>query len=188
MYIYLTHFGLVAPSVANVQAAIEHIFPLVSEFKAGDKETDKNIVAQEMKFIKKQRGSIQPSKPVTRFEEYQEVEMYDTDCSDEEFDSDESQDWIKINLIGLWRWMLNSPLVCFSEWCLSGMYRFDSVYTYVFSPTKKRNLCSLIMNDPCKLWLSIHYKHRLFDIEYAMTIMIGVYESVINAQEMCLYW
>lgn len=81
-----------APSVANVQAAIEHIFPLVSEFKAGDKETDKNIVAQEMKFIKKQRGLIQPSKPVTRFEEYQEVEMYDTDCSDEEFDSDESQD------------------------------------------------------------------------------------------------
>lgn len=82
-----------APCVANVQAAIEHIFPLVSEFKAEDREiVDKNLVAQEMKFIKKQRGSLQPAKPVSRFEEYQEVEMYDTDCSDEEFDSDESQD------------------------------------------------------------------------------------------------
>lgn len=82
-----------APCVANVQAAIEHIFPLVSEFKAEDKEiVDKNLIAQEMKFIKKQRGSLQPAKPVSRFEEYQEVEMYDTDCSDEEFDSDESQD------------------------------------------------------------------------------------------------
>lgn len=65
----------------------------MSEFKAEDKEiVDKNLIAQEMKFIKKQRGSLQPAKPVSRFEEYQEVEMYDTDCSDEEFDSDESQD------------------------------------------------------------------------------------------------
>ncbi|XP_048759959.1 TATA box-binding protein-like 1 [Ostrea edulis] len=82
-----------APSVANVQAAIEHIFPLVSEFKAADKDTDKDIVAQEIKFMQKQRGSLQPKQPVSKYEDYEKVEVYDTDYSDdEEFDSDESQD------------------------------------------------------------------------------------------------
>lgn len=106
-------FILTAPCVANVQAAIEHIFPLVSEFKAEDREiVDKNLVAQEMKFIKKQRGSLQPAKPVSRFEEYQEVEMYDTDCSDEEFNSDESQDWVcsYINHKWKWKWKFTSPV------------------------------------------------------------------------------
>ncbi|XP_061167786.1 TATA box-binding protein-like 1 [Saccostrea echinata] len=82
-----------APSVANVQAAIEHIFPLVSEFKAEDKDTDKNVIDKEIRFMQKQRNSLQPAKPVSRYEDFEKVEMYDTDYSDdEEFNSDESQD------------------------------------------------------------------------------------------------
>lgn len=82
-----------APSVANVQAAIEHIFPLVSEFKAEDKDTDKNVIDKEIRFMQKQRSSLQPAKPVSRYEDFEKVEMYDTDYSDEEeFNSDESQD------------------------------------------------------------------------------------------------
>ncbi|XP_062593734.1 TATA box-binding protein-like 1 [Saccostrea cucullata] len=82
-----------APSVANVQAAIEHIFPLVSEFKAEDKDTDKNVIDKEIRFMQKQRSSLQPAKPVSRYEDFEKVEMYDTDYSDEEeFNTDESQD------------------------------------------------------------------------------------------------
>lgn len=104
----------------------------MSEFKAEDKEiVDKNLIAQEMKFIKKQRGSLQPAKPVSRFEEYQEVEMYDTDCSDEEFDSDESQDWV-CSYIPIASESESSPHQC-DPLSSFDIFNFECVYTCVWS-------------------------------------------------------
>lgn len=78
-----------APCVANVQSAIEHIFPLVLEFRTDDQDIDKNLLENETKFIRKQRGIVKPKRPVMNYEDYEE---FDSDDSEGSFDSDESQD------------------------------------------------------------------------------------------------
>lgn len=80
--------------MANVQSAIEHIFPLVLEFRADDKDFDKSLLENETRFIRKQRGIVKPKRPVMKYEDCEDL---DSDCEinsedEEEFDSDESQD------------------------------------------------------------------------------------------------
>lgn len=75
-----------APSVANVQSAIEHIFPLVVDFKTVKSEVSEDILMKEARFIQKQRV-IKPKRPITKFEEDLEYED-DWDTSDEEYESD----------------------------------------------------------------------------------------------------
>lgn len=76
-----------APCVANVQSAIEHIFPLVVEFKAAKAEISEDILMKEARFIQKQRV-IKPKRPITKFDEDLEYED-DWDSSDSEYDSDQ---------------------------------------------------------------------------------------------------
>ncbi|CAC5407581.1 TBP [Mytilus coruscus] len=76
-----------APCVDNVQSAIEHIFPLVAEFKAVKSEVNAELLMKEARFIQKHRV-IKPKRPITKFEEDLEYE----DSSDEDFDSEEDQD------------------------------------------------------------------------------------------------
>lgn len=76
-----------APCVDNVQSAIEHIFPLVAEFKAVKSEVNAELLMKEAKFIQKHRV-IKPKRPITKFEEDLEYE----DSSEEDFDSEEDQD------------------------------------------------------------------------------------------------
>ncbi|XP_033738196.1 TATA box-binding protein-like protein 1 [Pecten maximus] len=78
-----------APCVANVQSAIEHIFPLVLEFRADDEDIDKSLLENEARFIRKQRGIVKPKRPVMNYEEYED---FNSDDSEGSFDSDESQD------------------------------------------------------------------------------------------------
>ncbi|KAK3091572.1 hypothetical protein FSP39_020899 [Pinctada imbricata] len=80
-----------APRVANIQSAIEHIFPLVLEFRSEKNDIDKDILSKEMRFIQKQRKAIKPKRPILDYQEI-DLEDYDSDWSEEEFDSDTSQD------------------------------------------------------------------------------------------------
>ena len=73
--------------MANVQSAIEHIFPLVVEFKAAKNEVSEDIILKEARFIQKQRV-IKPKRPITKFDEDMEYED-DYDSSDSEYDSDQ---------------------------------------------------------------------------------------------------
>ncbi|XP_064607341.1 TATA box-binding protein-like 1 [Liolophura sinensis] len=72
-----------APCVANVQVAIEHIFPLVYEYKSMELH---NKTAANANFIKKRPGDC--NMPIENLDTY-----YDGDSDSEgSFDSDESQD------------------------------------------------------------------------------------------------
>lgn len=78
-----------APSVANVQSAIEHIFPLVAEFKAAKSEVSEEILLKEARFIQKHRV-IKPKRPINRYDE--DLEYDDDMDSDSEFDSGDDQE------------------------------------------------------------------------------------------------
>ncbi|OWF35909.1 TATA box-binding protein-like protein 1 [Mizuhopecten yessoensis] len=81
-----------APCVANVQSAIEHIFPLVLEFRADDQDIDKSLLENEARFINKQRGIVKPKRPVMNFDDCEGLDSDNGADSEESFDSDESQD------------------------------------------------------------------------------------------------
>ena len=83
---------LIAPRVANVQSAIEHIFPLVLEFRSEERDIDKDLLQKEMRFMQKQRKAIQPKKPILKYDDL-DIDEMDSDYSEEEeFDSEASQD------------------------------------------------------------------------------------------------
>lgn len=83
-----------APCVANVQAAIEHIFPLVLEFK-GEDISEEELLRKKLKT--KNRRPVK-SKPVVTYvqdvdSDYMDMEDdSEFDTSEESFDSDDSQD------------------------------------------------------------------------------------------------
>lgn len=87
----MTYFSLsviTAPRVANIQSAIEFIYPLVVDFNAGPRSVNTKPAVNEAQLWHKKR----------RFENRVHVSdnsvMDDSEgeSSDEEFDSDESQD------------------------------------------------------------------------------------------------
>ncbi|KAJ8305309.1 hypothetical protein KUTeg_015854 [Tegillarca granosa] len=82
-----------APCVANVQSAIEHIYPLVSEFRADEDDIDDNLIAQEARFLKKRRVCVKPKRPVSSFDDFSKIkdDEFDDSSDDESYDSDESQ-------------------------------------------------------------------------------------------------
>lgn len=84
-------FFFPAPSVANVQSAIEHIFPLVAEFKAAKSEVSEEILLKEARFIQKHRA-IKPKRPINKYDENLEYDEDMDSCSDSEFDSGEDQE------------------------------------------------------------------------------------------------
>ncbi|KAK6171996.1 hypothetical protein SNE40_018404 [Patella caerulea] len=78
-----------APSVYNVQCAIEHIYPLVCEFKA-EGEVDRKTLLAEKKYLQNQ-GLANPNKIQRSVAVNDEEEGMDSD-EDESFDSDASHD------------------------------------------------------------------------------------------------
>lgn len=103
LYIYLIFCLFTAPCVANVQSAIEHIYPLVNEFRADDGDIDDNLIAQEARFLKKRRVCVKPKRPVSSFDDFSKIkdDEFDDSSDDESYDSDESQNW----------WMLKQKLM-----------------------------------------------------------------------------
>lgn len=80
--------------MANVGAAIEHIFPLVSNYKMEEKAAPPDEIQRPQLHLMPSKRNIKPKrrKPVrTVYNDYDSEDDYDT-SEDEEFDSDESQD------------------------------------------------------------------------------------------------
>ena len=79
LIIYLWCFYFSAPCVANVQEAIEHIYPLLTDYKM-----EKRTTSDQEVFLK---NYLYPhsTKPGAA--------ALDSDSSSEDFDSDVSQDW-----------------------------------------------------------------------------------------------
>ncbi|XP_041357932.1 TATA box-binding protein-like 1 isoform X1 [Gigantopelta aegis] len=82
-----------APSVGNVQSAIEHIYPLVSEFKAEKRQIPASTLLAEKRFRHKSPKDLihRPTHPALLVDSDEE-ELYSDSCEDESFDSEESQD------------------------------------------------------------------------------------------------
>ncbi|XP_046372465.1 TATA box-binding protein-like 1 [Haliotis rufescens] len=82
-----------APSVANVQSAIEHIYPLVVEHKAEETEIDRVTLLREKRFLEGSNAIVSARNKGQRcFTTVESEEDEALDTSDDSFDSEESQD------------------------------------------------------------------------------------------------
>ena len=91
--------SVAAPSVHNVQCAIEHIYPLVAQYRMDDNvvtKAEEGRIQPQMHLMPSRRN-IKSRKKRTAPSNYE----YDSDNSDfmsdtseDEYDSDESQDWV----------------------------------------------------------------------------------------------
>lgn len=81
-------FLFLAPAVANVQSAIEFIYPLLVNFNAGPRSETVNSKTNEAHFVNKKRRLDNR----VHIPDNYDMESSEEDYSDEEFDSDESQD------------------------------------------------------------------------------------------------
>ena len=78
-----------APRVSNVLAAVEHIYPLVEQFKAGPPRLSASN--HKVKTAKRRRLD-NPSMHTPHYHGYEDEED-SSDSDDEDYDSDES-DWL----------------------------------------------------------------------------------------------
>lgn len=91
-------FHLTAPCVSNIGTAVEHIYPLVSQYQMEKRENPNNKKVKEKKLLQSLQqhaaavNGFHGDEDDEDFDESDEEELYDSEFDDDSFDSDVSHD------------------------------------------------------------------------------------------------